>query len=289
MFNEIRKAGLLPRSLFLEDDAYAAANREELDDLGPEDYATAILDYALASYAGKYAPRSFWERQPFYIECWVEKIDLVPLFLPVCELFHIPIRNMGGWGRIGPRIDTLEAFAKWSRKGKRCVLLVFFDFDPKGLQMSATCRSNLFDVRRAANFWFAREDDLIVDRFGLNKSFIDRVGLTWIDGLKTGTAVKAGERVLDLADPKHRDFSKPYVQDYFKLIGARPDRLDKAGMVHGARKCEANALVVRSSAGRQLLRAAIAKYLSPDAPARYERSLAPLRRQVRAELRRRIF
>ncbi len=47
-----------------------------------------------------------------------------------------------------------------------------------------------------------------------------------------------------------------------------------------ARKVEANALV-NDEAGRQLCRAAILKYLSPKAPAAYQRRLDPLQTEAR--------
>jgi len=42
-------------------------------------------------------------------------------------------------------------------------------------------------------------------RFGLNKDFIERNRLTWIDNLETSS----GKR---LDDNKHNDHNKPYVQ-----------------------------------------------------------------------------
>jgi hypothetical protein len=43
-------------------------------------------------------------------------------------------------------------------------------------------------------------------------------------------------------------------------------------------------LVVQPEAGWQLLRDAIAKCVSPDAPARYERRLRPARKRLRAAI-----
>ena len=89
--------------------------------------------------------------------------------------------------------------------------------------------------------------------------------LTWIDNLETGS-----RRRLD--DPRHPDHAKPFVQDYLKRFGAR--------------KVEANALVVRPDAGRELCHQAITKYVSPDLVSAYEATLHDLREQVQAEVQR---
>ena len=89
--------------------------------------------------------------------------------------------------------------------------------------------------------WFPH--DVIIDRFGLNYEFISENNLTWIDNLETGS----GKRLDSLLHPDH---SKPYVQNYLAK--------------YGARKVEANALVVRPEAGRELCRAAILKYVDTN-------------------------
>jgi hypothetical protein len=58
--------------------------------------------------------------------------------------------------------------------------------------------------------------------------------------------------------------------------------------VHGARKVEANALVVAPIEGRQLLRDTIAKYLPPDAREQYAERLKAPRDALRLELQRQL-
>lgn len=57
-------------------------------------------------------------------------------------------------------------------------------------------------------------------------------------------------------DPRHADHNKPYVQSYLAQFGAR--------------KVEANALVVRPDAGRQLCRDSIARYIDPPGIVAFE-------------------
>ena len=90
--------------------------------------------------------------------------------------------------------------------------------------ISDKIRENLTEWSAAAE-WEATEENLTIHRYGLNKAFINRHRLTWIDGLQTGLG-------RDLADPKHPDHQKAYVQDYL--------RDHCPGGVKVARKCEAN-------------------------------------------------
>jgi hypothetical protein len=106
----------------------------------------------------------------------------------------------------------------------------------------------------------------VIDRFGLNADFIEANGLTWIDNLETAN----GKYPLD--DPRHADHQKTYVQEYLKRFGAR--------------KVEANALVVRPAESRELCRQAILSYLPEDAPRRYGERLFAVRQEVRAAVAR---
>src|SRR5215472_1962000 len=126
-------------------------------------------------------------------------------------------------------------------EGKQCALLYFGDHDPGGLHISDFLRANFEELERAVG-WSPRY--LIIDRFGLDYNFIERNGLTWIENLATGSG-------KSLADPKHPDHFKAYVQTYLRRFGAR--------------KVEANALVARPEAGRELCRQAILRYVPESA------------------------
>jgi hypothetical protein len=131
------------------------------------------------------------------------------------------------------------------------------DHDPGGLHISKSMQSTLDDLSDQVDW---SPDDLIIERFGLNFDFIEANNLTWIDNLETSS----GQR---LDDPRHPDHFKPYVQSYLTAFGAR--------------KCEANALVVAPRIGRQLCRDAILRHVSADAPRRYQRRLQAARRALR--------
>src|SRR5262249_61730241 len=135
------------------------------------------------------------------------------------------------------RWNILEMMRKRVAEGQRCVLLYCGDHDPAGLNISKSLRKNLSELLTHAE-WLELMDHIKIDRFGLNADFIEKHNLTWIENLKTGSGG-------DLADPRHKDHNCEYVQNYI----AR----------YGARKVQANALVVRPQARRKLCRGTILK------------------------------
>ena len=246
LLNDCRKNGMLPLDICAEDKARTFLNLESIDDNTPQEEAKAWIDYIIESAWQQYTPLSFWDDRTYYVQMLVEKIDLVNMFLPICESYRIPIANAKGWADMNQRGDMMRRFNAWEQEGKTPVLLYCGDHDPAGLAITNHLRNNLRDLSKAVG-WFP--DNLIIDRFGLNYDFIQANNLTWIDNLITGSG-------KDLANPKHADHKKPYVQNYFDE--------------YGVRKVEANALVTRLAEGRQLCLDAVNKYISRDAPRQYD-------------------
>ena len=241
-----------------EDGARAFDNLEEIDDKSPEDYAARIVNSIKLQHEF-YTPISFWGDKDIYIEMIVEKIDLKSLFGPTCAEFCIPIANCRGWSDLNLRWGLLERIRWHADEGRRCVVLYCGDHDPAGLNISDSLRKNLAELLTHEE-WLDLMDLLEIDRFGLNADFIERQGLTWIDNLLTGSG-------RSLADPKHKDHRCDYVQRYIRQFGAR--------------KVEANSLVVRPAAGRELCRQTILKYLPEEAPEQYAAELQPHREIAR--------
>lgn len=237
LINDCRKEGLLPLGFVAEEDARGFDCEEVVpDDETPEEYAKLIVE-SVAHAHKHYNPMSFWEGKPYFLQMLVEKIDLKSLFAPICDEYSIPIATTKGWSSISQREELIGRFKEHEDQGRWPVLLYCGDFDPAGLVISDYIKENLADLRKATGW---TPDKLTVDRFGLNYDFIVKNNLTWIDNLETGSG-------QNLADPRHNDHRKPYVQDYLKQ--------------YGARKVEANAIVVVPEMGRDLCRAAINKYI----------------------------
>ena len=258
LVNACRKSGALPLDICADDGAREFDHLDGwLDTNSPEEEASWIIQ-SVGTRHQYYTPFSFWEHQSCYVQMLVEKIDLKSLFGPICADFHIPIGNARGWADMNCRAAMMRRFAEWEAKGKVPALLYCGDFDPVGLVISDFLRSNMAELAAAVGW---SPDSLIIDRFGLNYDFIQEQGLTWIDGLETGSG-------KDLGDPDHVFNSRASVQAYLAK--------------YGRRKVEANALVTRPEAGRDLCLQAILRYLPEDAPDLYQARLQKPREQVRA-------
>jgi hypothetical protein len=249
VINDARKIGLLPLNICAEDKTRLATGWEDVTDEDPEEFADSWIQTLEKAYES-YTPISFWEYQSHYVEMLVEKIDLKTLFSPICGRYRVPIANARGWSDINGRAAMMRRFKHWEDRGKQCVLLYSGDHDPVGLNISDTMMKNFEDLQAAVDWDPGR---LVIDRFGLNADFIEANNLTWIDGLETGS----GE---DLSSPRHPHHNHPYVQNYLKRFGAR--------------KVEANTLVVRPEQGRDLCHDAILKYIA-------ESGIAPIASTLR--------
>jgi len=247
--NKCIKLGLLPIDFVAENAGHKWNGVEIPENETKEDYLEWYIKREIKN-AFYYNP-DWWIEEEYYIQMVVEKIDLITLFKPICDLFHIPITNAKGWGSMLQRAEMGQRFKQAEEKGLKCVLLYCGDHDPDGLRIGNNYRNMLNSIKDS---WFRdgnlgyNPKNLIIDRFGLNGKWINKNKLTWIDNLITGSG-------KNLSDPKHKNYNQPYVQEYLGEWGIR--------------KCEANALIVISEKARQLCRDAIEKYLGEDAEERF--------------------
>jgi hypothetical protein len=262
-----RTSGILPVD-FVAADASRAFRGVEIPSGGSMgSLISQMLDDVLIGH--RYYTPDWWEGENFYIQCLVEKIDLKTMFAPVCEQYHIPIANAAGWQSILQRAEYAKRFSEAQASGLQCVLLYCGDFDPDGLRISDTLRTNLrqlADVRWKDGVRGFDPKNLTIERFGLNYNFIIRNNYSWIENLVTGA--KTG--VNSLADPRHSNHKLPYVQNYISE--------------YGVRKCEANAVVTTPDVARQLMRDTIEKYLGVDALNRFRAKQAAIKGKYEFEL-----
>lgn len=253
--NRCRASGLLPIDFVAEEPARQFRGVEE----PTEDPIERTLAWMLRDVlnGAKYYTPDWWGEfhgvpaENCYIQCVVEKIDLITLFEPVCKEYHIPIATSKGWSSMLQRAEYARRFTEAEDKGLHCVLLYCGDHDPDGLRISDTLRANLEQLKDIV--W---EDEtpgynpeyLTIDRFGLNFDLIEELELSWIDNLETGSG-------MNLASRSHPNHGLPYVQDYIRDVGIR--------------KCEANAIIPYPSRAQGLIRDAIEAYTGPDALSRF--------------------
>lgn len=237
LVNDCRKRGYLTIDFTAEEEARKFSGVEKPETLSPVQYMKQFLNATLQC-EDWYTPE-WWDGETYYVQMVVEKIDLKTLFEPVCQDYHIPIATSKGWSSMLQRAEYARRFKEAEDKGLQCVLLYCGDHDPDGLRISEFLRSNLEDLRNITWNDGAEgydPEDLKIARFGLNYDFIQANKLSWIDNLITGSG-------KNLADPSHPNYYLPYVQEYLARIGPR--------------KCEANALVPKPDAARELCRRAI--------------------------------
>lgn len=248
IINDCRKSGLLPIDFTAEE-----SSRQFKHVFKPETLTTKqkFLKYFKdAKTRHLYHIPDYWVDEKYYIQVLVEKIDLVTLFEPVCEEYRIPIATSKGWGSISQRWEIIKRFKLHEDAGRIPVLLYCGDFDPSGLLISDKLKKNLHDLYGATKW--NPYDKLIVNRFGLNYDFIEDNDLTWIENLVTGGG-------------KELKADKAFIVDY----------IDN----YGRRKCEANALVPRPEAARELIKETIEEYLGDESLDRINAKDAVIRRK----------
>jgi len=264
IINTCREKGLLPIDFIAEEEGRKFSGIEEPTEETPERFLASYLEATL--HCEEWYTPNWWDGEEYYIQMLVEKIDLKTLFEPICEQYHIPIATSKGWSSMLQRAEYTRRFYEAENEGLKCVLLYCGDHDPDGLRISEFIRSNLEDLNNIT--WSDGTPgydpvNLIIDRFGLNYDFITTNNLTWIDNLITGSG-------KNLADPMHPNHPMSYVQQYLSEVGAR--------------KCEANALVVRPQESRHMVEDVITRYLGEDALSRFEERRQQIRDQL-SELR----
>ena len=249
LINECRKTGLLPID-FTAQDAYREFKFSKTTDRNFEDpYEWADRGLNLTQrWHVAYDP-DVWIGEDYYIQMLVEKVDLVELFKPICEVFRIPIATAKGWCDIYQRGEMAKRFQEMADHDCAPILLYCGDHDPAGLRISDFLKKNFEDLADAKMTEMAvpwDPEELVVDRFGLNYDFIEEHNLTWIDNLITGSK-------KNLASTSHPDHYKDYVQDYIQRFGVR--------------KVEANALMKRDVEldAQMLCVDAVEKYLGKNA------------------------
>ena len=270
LINDCRKSSMLPVDICSVDDARATSGIEFVDSNSVEDYADWIMNDVVDHHVDTFQPFSVWDDQNCYVEVFVEKKDLVGIFKPVCDRYNIPITNFKGWGDINSRAAMLRRFVEMEVAGKECVILYCGDHDPGGLSISDSLHNNLIDVSDV--HWKNGESiiyfpNIKIDRFGLNFDFIEQHRLSWVNNLITGSG-------KNLASPRHPDNRKYYVQSYLQQFGAR--------------KVEANALVTRINAGRNLCESAIKKYINVNSLESSHSQLISVREDLREAIQVRL-
>jgi len=238
--NDSRKLGFLPIDFVAEDQDQtrhfkgihvASEPHVQLSEL-KEDVETMLRDLPSKT-------TDYWTGEQYYVMMCVEKGDLINLFKPVCDQYHVPIVSSKGWAPILLRGHIANLCERAEGNGLTPVLLLFYDHDPAGLKITRTFKKNLSDCEGGTGW---SPEDLTIERFGLDADDIERYGLMWIENLKTSSG--------------RTSYDYQYIETY------------------GHRKCEANALFKNDDtlkAGEQICRKAIEQFYGADALERFRK------------------
>jgi len=237
--NDCRKIGLLPIDFVAEDQDIT----RRFSGIHEASDPTVLLEKVKGEVEDmlRNLPASttdYWIGEEYYAMVCVEKGDLVNLFKPICDEYHVPIVSSKGWPPILLRAHIANLSKMAEDRDLKPVLLLFYDHDPAGLKITNTFRKNLGDCERGTDW---SPDGLIIERFGLNYDDIERYNLTWIEGLQTSSGRESHD------------------YDYISKFGRK--------------KCESNALFKNDEtlkAGEEVCRKAIEKYYGVDAKERFK-------------------
>ncbi|MBA7548892.1 hypothetical protein ES705_41360 [subsurface metagenome] len=251
-----RVRGFLRPGFILEDESHEVEGQSD-EKQSVENYVEGQYDIwqdAEKDFRGSwmfYNGVSFWEGQDRFIQLLVEKSDLKSLFRGICERYRMPAGNLHGFGSMEQKAVMARNFQLAEREGKEPVLFACTDFDPPGLCISDLLKG---DFEEFSTFTGWDPKSLKVERIGLGYNFIQDNHLNWIENLKSASG-------KDMTSATHETWikNKYHIHEYVAQ--------------YGARKCEANAIVVAPKLGRKMLQDAIDKWLGKNAFDDYEEHL----------------
>jgi len=77
-----------------------------------------------------------WERQPAYVEVWVEKEALAGVFERICNTLEVPFFACRGYVSLSEMWSASQRLRERSEEGKQTIILHFGDHDPSGIDMT---------------------------------------------------------------------------------------------------------------------------------------------------------
>jgi len=266
IINKCRKLGLLPLDFTATDKRREFQNVEVLQEetLDPISYLLSYVNYVKDCHEYK-KDKAFWETQEeYYLQIAVEKVDLLYLFDPICEKYHIPIANMVGWSDLNSRGNMAKRFKEAEEElGLKPILLYYGDFDPGGIQISDFLKENLDQLKKATH-WDPK--NLVIDRFGLEFDFIENNNLLWIDNLITSSGRNLGTLYQKHLKGEKTNLAK-YEIEYIKK--------------YGVRKCEANAVLPISEVAIKQCEDKILEYLGDNCFEKYDEKITEIQNEVK--------
>ncbi|GAI61700.1 unnamed protein product, partial [marine sediment metagenome] len=120
--NECRRRGFLKPGFILEDESHIVGQQpDEIESVegfveGQYNMWQEAEEYYTESWQ-LYDGISFWDKQDYYIQLLVEKVDLKSLFMEICEKYKIPVANLHGSGSIEQKAVMAHNFQYHENEG----------------------------------------------------------------------------------------------------------------------------------------------------------------------------
>lgn len=108
-----------------------------------------------------------WERQPFYVEVWVEKEALGNVVSRACDPYLVPHMSCKGYLSASEAWRAGKRYEQKLYDGKQCVLIHLGDHDPSGIDMTR-------DNRDRIDLFTRMPEEVEVVRLALNRDQIDQ-------------------------------------------------------------------------------------------------------------------
>ncbi|MGL1203620.1 hypothetical protein ACSTK0_21790 [Vibrio parahaemolyticus] len=108
-----------------------------------------------------------WDRQPFYVEVWVEKEALGNVVSRACDTYLVPHMSCKGYLSASEAWRAGKRYEQKLYDGKRCVLIHLGDHDPSGIDMTR-------DNRDRIDLFTRMPQEVEVVRLALNRDQIDQ-------------------------------------------------------------------------------------------------------------------
>jgi hypothetical protein len=128
--------------------------------------------------------RDLWQKQPFYVECWVEKDAIAGFVSDVADSYGVPTFVCRGNASLTSLHDAGQAFKRAITAGKRPVILYLGDHDPSGLCIDRSAEDAL---------WNDFGVEVVFDRIAVTPEQIEEYSLTTRPAKDTDTRAKAWE------------------------------------------------------------------------------------------------
>ena len=147
-----RENGLIEYELFEDRSRYTVFPQVVSAEIDPGYYARERLKESLAM-----PEIDLWEKQPYYVELWIEKDALFSLFEPIAKEKQIPLFPSRGYTSLTKIQEARNRFIEKINMGKKVIILCAGDLDPSGWDIYQNICNKFWDNKKISIERFALE------------------------------------------------------------------------------------------------------------------------------------